>query len=454
MPGGVRTGAEVANVLLVNVPHAEDGEEVRRFRRPWPPLDLLNVGAVLEAVGHRVSLLDFRARDIDVRVCAELAEAADRIIITTTPLDRWQCPTLNTTPLFAFVRSFPADRTWVAGAHGTMEPEWVLAETGVAGLILGEPEGVAARVVACPPEKVTAGMAVVTSEGVEIQPSEPLDLTRLPAPAFHLLRPEDYRYELLGERFMVFETARGCPFACTFCSREMYGKAVRRKNVAQVVEEIQRARRETGFRCAYFIDLEFTFDRQPVVELCEQMMRRDLVFPWACQTRFDQVDEPLLRLMSRAGCRLIHFGVETGALRQVRRLRKGLDLATIRAQHAMVKRCGIDTALFLLFGHPGETSAEQRQTIDFAIDLDPTYASFHVASPYPGTEFHRQVGGEGRPFPSHDAASHALDDLEAMRRSALRRFYLRPRNIVRQLHPTRLPRALHGAWLLRQFLSH
>jgi radical SAM superfamily enzyme YgiQ (UPF0313 family) len=304
-----------------------------------------------------------------------------------------------------------------------------------------------------PAGEVGRGTAIPTADGIRVEAGEPLDMTTLPTPAFHLISADDYGYELLGDRFMIFETARGCPFGCTFCSRAMYGKPVRRKEVGQVVQEIERARRETDFRSAYFIDLEFTFHREPVVELCEEIIRRQYRFPWACQTRFDQVDEELLRLMSRAGCRLIHFGVETGATRQVKALKKGLDLDTIRSQHAMVKSCGIDTALFLLFGHPGETPAEQRLTIDFAIELDPTYASFHIASPYPGTVFNRQVHGGGSPFPSHDATSHELRDLESMRRTALRRFYLRPRNILRQLHPARLPRALRGAALLRQFLS-
>lgn len=441
------------NVLLVNAPHTEDGERVRRFSRPWPPLDLLNCAALVRRDGHRVRLLDFRARAVREAERRKAVEWAGCIVVTTTPLDRWQCPTLDSEATFRFLRRFPGDRTWVAGTHGTMRPEWVLEESGATGLLLGEPEAAVCWVAVAGADAVGPGIARVRRGELVAERADPLDLTSLPTPAFDLLEMEQYHYELLGDRFLVLETARGCPFGCTFCSREMYGKPVRRKQVEQVVEEIARARVDTGFRTAYFIDLEFTFHRQPVVDLCEEILARGWSFHWTCQTRFDQVDEELLLLMKRAGCRLIHFGVETGAERQVKALRKGLTLEQIRGQHVLVRRCGIETALFFLIGHPDETEAEQRATIDFACRLNPDYASFNIASPYPGTRFHTLAGPFDQPFPAHDERSHDPADLERMRRRALRRFYLRPRYLAGRLRPRRLGAAMRGVRLLRRLVS-
>jgi len=437
-------------VLLVNAPHTEDGERVRRFSRPWAPLDLLNCGALLRRDGHEVRLLDYRAARIDPAMRDAAIATADRVVVTTTPLDRWQCPTLNTDATFGFLRQFPRERTWLSGTHGTMQPEWVLERTGVAGLLLGEPEASIGRLAAG--DTSGPGLASVRDGRVLVERAEPVDLTTLPVPAFDLLDVGRYHYELLGDRFLIFEAARGCPFGCTFCSREMYGRQVRRKSTAQVVAELDRARSDTAFRHAYFIDLEFTFHREPVVELCEAILARGWRFTWTCQTRFDQVDAPLLRLMKRAGCRLIHFGVETGSERQARALRKGLTLPRIREQHALVQRCGIETALFFLIGHPEETPAEQQATIDLACALNPDYASFNIASPYPNTRFHELAGPFDEAFPTHDHHSHQLPALEHMRRAALRRFYLRPRYALGRLRPQRLGRAVRGARLLRQLL--
>ena len=108
-------------MLLVNAPHTEDGERVRRFSRPWPPLDLLNVGALLRRDGHRARLLDYRATDVPAADRDAAAAEADAIVVTTTPLDRWQCPTLDTDATCRFIRQFPSEKTWVAGTHGSIK---------------------------------------------------------------------------------------------------------------------------------------------------------------------------------------------------------------------------------------------------------------------------------------------------------------------------------------------
>jgi radical SAM superfamily enzyme YgiQ (UPF0313 family) len=439
----------MSRILLVNAPHDDESEEIRRFSRPWPPLDLLNCAAILRRDGNEVELLDYRAHPVSAAARERASDAADRIVVATTPLDRWQCPTLNTTALFRFIRAFPAEKTFVSGTHGTMRPEWMLKETGAAGVILGEPEGAMKPLAAASVLDGTPGFATMEHGVLRAERLPPLDLTLLPVPAWDLLDIRRYRYELLGTRFILFEAARGCPFGCTFCSREMYGKPVRRKTTPQVLAEIEDARARIAFRTAYFIDLEFTFHREPIVDLCEGLLSRGQKFEWACQTRLDQVDEELLLLMRRAGCRLIHLGVESGSPRWNRELRKGIPLDKILAQHALVRRCGFETALFFLIGHPGETPREQRETIDFALKLDPTYASFHIVSPYPGTAFHEKSAPYEEPFPSFDSHHHRLEDLEAMRRHALRRFYLRPSVIARAFRPSAASRALTG---LRLFL--
>jgi len=440
------------HVLLVNAPHTEDGERVRRFSRPWVPLDLLNCASLIRQEGHDVRLLDYRATDVPVAERDRMIAAADLILVTTTPLDRWQCPTLDTEATFRFLRAFPGERTWVTGTHGTLQPEWVLRQSGAAGLLLGEPEASVRRLLSDPVAPTGPGLAMLRDDRLVAEPADPIDLTTLPVPAFDLVAIDRYRYELLGDRFLVLETARGCPFGCTFCSRSMYGRKVRRKTVAQVVDEVERALADTAFRHAYFIDLEFTFHRPPVVELCEAILAHGWRFRWTCQTRFDQVDEALLRLMRRAGCRLIHFGVETGAARHVKALKKGLAIDTIRTQHALVQQCGLQTALFFLIGHPDETVEEQRETIALACDLNPDYASFNIASPYPGTRFHELAGPFDEPFPAHDGRSHDLEGLDSMRRHALRAFYLRPSYLASRLHPQRLGSAVRGARLFLQLL--
>ena len=85
-----------------------------------------------------------------------------------------------------------------------------------------------------------------------------------------------YRYELLGERFALFEGSRGCPFPCTFCSRLLQGRPMRRKDPEQLIGEVEQAVRRDGVRSAYFIDLEFHLGGATNRALCDHLARERL----------------------------------------------------------------------------------------------------------------------------------------------------------------------------------
>lgn len=84
-----------------------------------------------------------------------------------------------------------------------------------------------------------------------------------------------------------------------------------------------------------------------------------------------------------------------------------------------------------------------RKTIDFTIELDPTYAIFYATHPRYGTELYDIAVRSGKfldkEFRGMSKVTYAPEgykdarELEAMIRSAYRRFYLHPRYIWRSL---------------------
>ena len=80
-------------------------------------------------------------------------------------------------------------------------------------------------------------------------------MDRLPLPAFDLLPMHRYTYEVMGDRFALFEMSRGCASHCTFCLLKTYGPGVRRKSVETLIREVEYGIDRFGVRRAYFIDL-------------------------------------------------------------------------------------------------------------------------------------------------------------------------------------------------------
>ena len=408
----------------------------RIYNRVWTPLDLANSAALLRRGGHDVAVIDANAERIGAAETARRAVGFEQAYVTSTSLDRWQCPCLDLRPFCAAASAIRAvvPELYVMGSHGTVRPAEMLEATGARAVVRGEPEGILCELAARKPLSEIKGITWKNGLGVVHNPDAPLvDMKELPLPALDLLPMPLYRYEIMGDRFALFELSRGCASQCAFCLLKTYGHGVRQKPLERLQLEIEEAITAHGVRKAYFIDLEFTVLRRQVAQLCDWLVEMDFDFEWCCQTRFDLVDDELLAKMNRAKCTLIHFGVEGGSDEALARMDKGLTMAQIRAGMTRVKRAGIRTACFFMMGFPECAPQDIEDIRAFARELAPDYPQFHIATPYPGTRLHDRVKNDPKLrfsddslFPEAVEGRFCLEELKRITRRAYLDYYLRP----------------------------
>ena len=202
------------------------------------------------------------------------------------------------------------------------------------------------------------------------------------------------------------------------------------------------------------MDLEFGLNRKRLVDLCKALIDLNLDIRWCCQTRVTDVDGEVLEWMKKAGCRLIHFGVEAGSNRILRQTGKGITVNDCVRALDLTRKTGMETALFMNFGFPGETLREMNATIELAIRLNPTYAAFHLIVPFPGTGLARQAGLDMAAFPPHlyphyNFIDHDLRPLKSVLRRAYLRFYLRPAYVMGLLRRQTRPDLPQGRLFMR-----
>ncbi len=140
--------------------------------------------------------------------------------------------------------------------------------------------------------------------------------------------------------------------------------------------------------------------------------------------------------MHRAGCRSIYYGVETGDADLLAAMNKKVTLEEIREVVGRTWEAKIRPEASFLLGVPGETEETARRTIDFALELNPFLATFHVFVPFPGTLLEDRIGELPRLDLDdwdvyHLRANRSFcrvptDRLRELVRQAYRRFYLRP----------------------------
>lgn len=284
------------------------------------------------------------------------------------------------------------------------------------------------------------------------------NLDALPYPAYDLLDLNRYvAPPMLSwmEPILPVQASRGCPFTCHYCTQENLPKGFRGRSLEAVVDEMEFHHKKFGVRFMGFLDANFPWNRSSALEFAELYMKRGMhkKVQWITETRVDLIDDETMGALARAGMRLIMFGFESGTQAMLDSYNKRVKLsASFNAMDAARKHNVAVLGLFML-GMPGETRESARATIDLAIELNPDFAKFNLAVPYPGSEFfetwRRDIRAKGGTI-DFTRFSSWLDkasagellfvpegmtgaELIAIRDKGMRDFYLRPRFIARHL---------------------
>lgn len=217
------------------------------------------------------------------------------------------------------------------------------------------------------------------------------DLDDMPIPMHGLLPLQSYRMPLIKGAFTFIVTSRGCPAGCTYCIKHVsYQYSARLRSPKLIMDEMWQLKKLGINNIHMYADL-FTVNREQVIELCQRMIEEKIDLHWTSNSRVDYVDEEMLDLMGKAGCRLISWGIESGNEQILKHARKGAYPDKAERALRWAKKAGIMNWGYFIIGLPGETEETIRQTIDFAKKLPLDIALFHVAAPYPGTPFFFEV---------------------------------------------------------------
>ena len=199
-------------------------------------------------------------------------------------------------------------------------------------------------------------------------------------------------YDSLLSRGSIATTivsSRGCPYKCAFCDRPFSPITYhfRFRSTENVMTEIQECL-ELGIKDFLFYDDTFTINKNRVLEICEELIRRKIEIRWNIRTRVDTVDEQMLRLLKKAGCVAIHYGVEAGNDKLLRVIKKGFTISKVKESFKLTKKIGMETLAYFMIGLPQEDLNDILDTFNLAKELKPDYAHFTIFSPCPGTEFY------------------------------------------------------------------
>jgi anaerobic magnesium-protoporphyrin IX monomethyl ester cyclase len=368
------------------------GPKWNKLVNSYPSLGLGYIAAVLEQDGHEVRIVDMGLRP-SVTVEEELQPVygfqPDLVGFTSMSTSHHSVERAA-----ALIKEQIGCRTLIGGPHATTLPELTLADPHFDFLIHGEGEEPArqlCRVLAAGSQDWDGilGLGYKTRDGeVKINPEAPLipDLDSLPYPARHLFDLDAYPlFDPAGQRMITVLSSRGCPYNCSFCFKGIVGRTYRHRSPDNVIGELQQCIERYGVRSFYFIDDLFTIDIKRLESFCDRLLEVGLDVRWQCLARVDRVTRPILDKMYKAGCREVHYGVESGNPDVLAATAKHVNLDQVRQAAQWTDEAGIRGKGYFILGLPGDNDKTIEDTISFAESLPLEEAMFSIATPFPGT---------------------------------------------------------------------
>jgi anaerobic magnesium-protoporphyrin IX monomethyl ester cyclase len=196
-----------------------------------------------------------------------------------------------------------------------------------------------------------------------------------------------------AESFCPFETSRGCPEKCIFCSTsKFFGHRFRAKSASRVIKEITDAAQNYGVEEIQFSDDNIALDRKRFLKICEGIegLGLHLCCPNGIRLDYIREDDFIRKLfvqMKKTGFYQVSFAIESGneyILNKV--IRKRLDLNRVKIHVKMAQDAGLKVHGFFIVGLPGERREQIQETLDYARKLKADSYSFSIATPFPGTD--------------------------------------------------------------------
>jgi radical SAM superfamily enzyme YgiQ (UPF0313 family) len=420
--------------------------DIVRLANIMPPIGLASLAAWLDKQGCATTLVDCFAKP-------DAQNHLREVILDTRPdFLGLSCTTssfLDGVRIAELAKSLhPSIKTVVGGPHiSALKAASLKGFPALDFGIVGEGEETLTELVSGGWEQPAQVKGVVyrDSEGNPIfsgRREHLLELDTLPFPAYDKLDGYPAAYTLPIFNYPRAPnssciSSRGCPYACSYCDRSVFGKSFRFNSADYMIAHVRHLKERFGVRHINFYDDQFTFNRQRVEAFARQLIDQRLGITYNCAARAEHLDEDLLRLMKASGCWMVSLGIETGDPALLAQHRQRADLDLLRDRIHMIKRAGLRMKGLLMMGLPGESEESVRRSMDYVFSLPIDVFNLAKFTPFPGSPIYEHIHEQGtfdEDWEKMDCMHFQFipkgmdrDQLERLFKEFYRRHFMRPR---------------------------
>lgn len=275
------------------------------------------------------------------------------------------------------------DFVYVIGGHGPgAEPAWFKDQMGADTVVVGDGDQAICHIAETGQKGIIEGMVCNVDEApLRAYPDFPLDIYRLIR--WPTSERTDFCFPILS--------SRGCKWSCSFCYRMRKGFHVR--SVESIMEEIKWLHDTIQINHFQFADELLMASAERTEEICTALQRLPFPIKWDCNGRLNFAKPGILKLMKKAGCCYVNYGIESLSQDLLNQMGKGLTVDRIHAGVEATLKAGLSPGLNLIWGFPGDSIHNLREAVAFLKRYDPCdeLRTIRPVTPYPGTKLYREA---------------------------------------------------------------
>ena len=153
------------------------------------------------------------------------------------------------------------------------------------------------------------------------------------------------------------------------------------------MEEIKYLQKTYQINYINFADELLMSSVKRIGEICEAIIKNKLKFKWFCNGRLNYATPKILRMMKKAGCVFINYGIESFDDIVLKNMNKALTTKQIEEGIKSTLHSGISPGFNIIFGNIGENKKTLEKGVDFLLKYDDgaQLRTIRPVTPYPGS---------------------------------------------------------------------
>ena len=383
------------NILLIN-PYNENKDGINP-ETIYQPLGLAYLASVLKDNNIPVKILDANVLALKNKQIINIISShkPDLVGISLNIANAYSGIELS-----QFIKKTTDISVCLGGPFASSNIEHVLRSSKADFTVVGEGENTFLKI--CNGQQLSEINGIAwkpqDNEVIVNKPSELIqNLDEIPIPAYNLL-PQFELYRSVARRkpMAAILTSRGCPYGCTFCNSNIFGKTFRAFSAKRVISEMEMLISQYGIKQFAILDDNFLFNIDRIEEILDLIIEKKfkILINIRNGMRTESVTYPLVKKMKKAGVYKTAIGCESAHRPTLREIKKNLNLEKVKQVIEWCRKEKIIVTCYFILGFPNDTPESISSTINFAIETNPNFASFAILIPLLGTGLHSFLEGK------------------------------------------------------------